>query len=153
MANTLPVPHRRQLADGYCLAACAQMVLAYLGVERSQDDLARQLGIRPPLGAPASNIARLKSAQLDVVYSSGSLDSVSAVLARDLPVIAFVQAGELPFWRNHRFQHAIVIVGLEGQVVSLLDPAAHAETSAIALDEFTLAWQEMDFLCATLARR
>ncbi|MBE7469862.1 MAG: hypothetical protein DPW09_20670 [Anaerolineae bacterium] len=42
MSNSLPIPHRPQLADGYCLPACVQMVLAYWGIERDQAELAVQ---------------------------------------------------------------------------------------------------------------
>ncbi|HID64272.1 MAG TPA: hypothetical protein EYP49_16255 [Anaerolineae bacterium] len=44
--------------NGYCLAACAQMVLAHLGVYRFQDGLAREWGVCPPPSAPASNLIR-----------------------------------------------------------------------------------------------
>ena len=30
MAATLPLPHKPQQGDGYCLPACVQMVLAHL---------------------------------------------------------------------------------------------------------------------------
>ncbi len=65
MANVLSVPHFRQESDGYCLPACAQMVLSYLGVVRSQADLARQLGARPNIGTPHSHLTRLTSPELE----------------------------------------------------------------------------------------
>lgn len=77
MASVLNVLHCRQKADGYCLAACAYMVLTYLGVPCSQDDLARQLGVRPHLGAPSSRLLRLRSAVLDVIYTAGDLEDLS----------------------------------------------------------------------------
>jgi predicted protein tyrosine phosphatase len=73
MSNILPVPHRRQLADGYCLPACVQMVLAYWGIERDQPDLARQLHMIAKAGTPGSRILSLASATLEVVYRSGDL--------------------------------------------------------------------------------
>ena len=46
MANYLPVPYYKQNKVGYCLAACAQMVLDFQGVSRSQDILASQLQMK-----------------------------------------------------------------------------------------------------------
>lgn len=46
MPRRLPVPHRSQLAEGYCLPACVEMVLAYWGVERKQSALAARMGMR-----------------------------------------------------------------------------------------------------------
>lgn len=39
--NSLPVPHRLQKQDGYCLPACVEMVLAYLGISASQEQFPR----------------------------------------------------------------------------------------------------------------
>ena len=153
MANILLVPHYPQKADGYCLAACAQMALAHLGVFRSQDDLAREMGLRPPFGAPAFNIIRLQSADLAVTYASGTLQDLAQQLAQAVPVIAFVQAGELAHWHGHRSQHAVVIVGLDADTLYLLDPAAEAEPIPVSIGEWLLAWEEMDCLCATLTRQ
>ncbi|MCB0088080.1 MAG: C39 family peptidase [Caldilineaceae bacterium] len=35
MSSSLSVPHFPQQADGYCLPACVQMVMAYWGIDRS----------------------------------------------------------------------------------------------------------------------
>jgi len=85
------------------------MVLAHLGIVRSQKDLARLLETERGVGTPAFNIARLVSDELDVVYTSGSLEDVAAWLESSVPVIAFVQAGELPHWRGERSHHALVV--------------------------------------------
>lgn len=75
MANVLSVLHFSQATDGYCLPACAQMVLNYLGVVRSQAELALQLGTRANIGAPHSHLTRLKSLTIDVLYAAG--DSIT----------------------------------------------------------------------------
>ncbi|WP_374689395.1 C39 family peptidase, partial [Promineifilum sp.] len=51
MPKPLPVPFHAQSKQGYCLAACAQMVLAYYGQARDQERLAAQLKVEPYLGA------------------------------------------------------------------------------------------------------
>jgi hypothetical protein len=153
VANILNIPHHRQKADGYCLPACAQMALAYLGVSRSQEELARKLGLRPRLGVPASNITRLRSASLDILYTDGTLEDVANWLTQGAPVIAFVQAGELPHWRGHLFQHAVIIAGLDEQTVCLFDPAAETAPISTPVGNFLLAWEEMDCLCTAFILR
>lgn len=129
------------------------MALAYLSVSRSQEELARKLKVRPRLGVPASNIIRLRSANLDIAYVDGTLKDVADWLTQRTPVIAFVQAGELPHWRGHLFQHAVVIAGLEEQMVYLLDPAAETAPISTPVGDFLLAWEEMDCLYAVITRR
>ena len=40
MSTILDVPHFEQSGEGYCLPACARMVLAYLGMERTEAEIA-----------------------------------------------------------------------------------------------------------------
>ena len=98
MSDILPVPHRRQLADGYCLPACVQMVLAYWGIKRDQPDLARQLQMIAKAGTPGSRVRLLASATLKVAYRSGSLADLRAALSQGVPPIMLVYTGELPYW-------------------------------------------------------
>ena len=54
MAGRLSLTHFRQEDEsGGCLPACVQMVLAHLGVFRSQIDLARLMGTQRGVGTPA----------------------------------------------------------------------------------------------------
>jgi hypothetical protein len=41
-SSPLDVPYHPQVDDGYCLPACVQMVLAYLGLPSTQEHLARE---------------------------------------------------------------------------------------------------------------
>lgn len=154
----LPVPHYRQKADGYYLPACAQMILAHLGISRSQEALARQLGLRPSLGVPAPNILRLTQSGLEVTYASGELDDLQRAVRLGQPIIAFVQAGELAHWHGHTFQHAVVVVGMdnlerEPLTVYALDPAAGTEPIPTPIGDFLLAWAEVDNTFSTITRK
>jgi len=148
----LDVPYHPQIDDGYCLAACVQMVLTYLGLPAPQERLARELDVRLPLGAPASNVAHLRSDILDVTLAAGDLDDLQALLVRGNPSIVFVQTGELPHWRGHVSQHAMVVVGVDARAVQVLDPAASADPIPVPIADFMLAWGEMDYLYALLIR-
>jgi ABC-type bacteriocin/lantibiotic exporter with double-glycine peptidase domain len=151
MLQPLPVAYHRQRADGYCLAACAQMALDYWGIAADQEALARQLGVEPGVGAPARRIERLGSPDLAVIYESGEWDIVPAWLAGNTPLIAMIQAGELPHWQGDCFQHAVMVVGCDASQVWLLDPAARPDPLAVSIDEFMLAWGEMDYRYAAVA--
>jgi hypothetical protein len=128
------------------------MVLAYLGLSSTQSRLTRKLDVRPPLGAPASNVTRLRSDTLDIRFTSGDLDDLRVCLNQGNPPIVFVQAGEFPHWRGRVSQHAVVVVGADEQSVYVLDPAAGADPIPVPIGDFLLAWSELGYIYAVLAR-
>ncbi|MBN1487428.1 MAG: C39 family peptidase, partial [Anaerolineae bacterium] len=152
MGNVLNVSHYRQITEGYCLAACAQMVLDYLGLEVTQEELARRLGVRPHIGVPSSRLLRLRSATLDVVYTDGNLLDLIAWIDNGLPVIAFVQVDQLPYWQGQYFQHALLVIGSDTQLLYLLDPAAGVDPIAVSHGDFLLAWDEMECVYAVICK-
>ena len=153
MPNILAVPHRRQETNAGCLPACAQMILNYLGLDRSQTELARLMGTHPQAGTPYSRITRLRSNKINIAYQRASgLDDLAKWLERQSPVIAFVQMRELPHWQGHWSQHAVVVVGLDEITVHVLDPAASAQVIAVPVNDFVLAWEEMAWAYAVIAK-
>ena len=107
MPQRLSLPYHRQKAEGYCLAACAQMVLHYWGFLTEQNQLAEQMDVIPDIGVPASRITRLASREITPIYDIGEWELLIAWLDRRVPVIAMVQAGEFAHWwgnacRRHR---------------------------------------------------
>lgn len=150
MPRRLSVPYFPQSRPGDCLVACAQMVLAYRGSAYDQAHLARQLGIESHLGAPARNIHRLASSKHHVIVDKGDADKLRQWLNNDTPIIAFVQASELPHWRGEYFQHAVVVVEIDQQFIWMLDPDAGDEPIAAGIDYFMLAWSELDYLYAVI---
>lgn len=56
-AVSTPVPHYQQRSPGSCLPACARMVLAALGDDRSEAQLAVTMGSYE-FGTPASWVKR-----------------------------------------------------------------------------------------------
>jgi ABC-type bacteriocin/lantibiotic exporter with double-glycine peptidase domain len=145
---TLPVQHYSQQGLSDCLAACALMVLDYLGKPMPYGRLLRTLDIGP-IGAPRRNILRLSEHGIGVVYREASLTIIADYLKRGLPVIAFVDTGELSYWTSTT-NHAVVIIGFTAEVVILLDPACPAQQYEVTLGEFLLAWLNCDYSCAVL---
>ena len=91
MPKRLPVPHRRQIADGFCLPACVEMVLAYLGVDATQEQLARQMGTVLKGGTPGMRVRVLASSDLEVTYAHGELSDLQAALTAGSPPIVLVR--------------------------------------------------------------
>ena len=151
MPQILSIPYHPQINEGYCLAACAQMVLHYLGIVSDQVKLAQQLWVRPDIGVPASHIKRLATDTIAVTYDVGEWEVIQTWLAQRTPVIAMIQAGELPYWRGEFFQHAIVVIGCDETQVWLLDPATSPDAIIVSIDEFLLAWGEMDYRYAVMS--
>lgn len=130
------------------------MVLNFLSIQADQVELARQLGVKAGVGAPASRIVRLATDDIVIKYEVGEWATVQPVLAQNVPLIAMIQAGELPHWRGESFQHAVIIIGYDATQVWLLDPAVTSpDAIMVSIDEFMLAWGEMDYRYAVISKR
>ena len=146
----LPVPHYRQTADGQCLPACARMVLAYLGRELEEAQIAKRLQSYS-FGTPAPNIRHLESLGLSVTFGQMSVSRLQAYLQKGIPCILFIQAGELPYSESEGF-HAVVVVGLSGQSVYINDPALDTGPQTASLDDLRLAWSEFEYEAAVIVQ-
>jgi hypothetical protein len=73
------------------------MVLAYLGQNVAEADLAQLLGTQW-FGTPAPNLHRLTSLGYQVTYESTTLTTLQARLSAGKPCLVFVQTGDLPYW-------------------------------------------------------
>ncbi len=144
-----PVPHYRQLNDGYCLPACVQMVLAYWNIERRQQALARQLHMIPDAGTPASHIRLLSSDVLQVTYREGTLTDLRRALMQSAPPILLVHTGELPYW-NVATAHAVVLLEPTDNSAMLNDPGVDEAPIEVRLGDLQLAWDRMANLYATI---
>jgi ABC-type bacteriocin/lantibiotic exporter with double-glycine peptidase domain len=142
MSSILPVPHRRQIADGYCLPACVQMVFAYLGIELSQEKIARKLKTVPRAGTPGFHLQRLASSALEVIYRSGDVNDLRLALNQGLPPIVLVATGQLPYW-GEATAHAVVVIGIEGSSIIVNDPAMSEPAIQVSVGDFELAWDEL----------
>ncbi|MBN1888285.1 MAG: hypothetical protein JW850_09855 [Thermoflexales bacterium] len=89
-STLLPVPHHRQRSDGECLAACAAMVVDYLGITCDYGYLLGLLGVKP-YGTPGSHLDRLAELGVLVRYAHGTLDELFAYLADGHPCIVLLR--------------------------------------------------------------
>ena len=147
----LAVTHSTQLRRADCVAACAKMALEYIGQPVNYDRLIHLLQIEPEIGTLASNILRLTALGVEVLYKRGKLEDIINHLANGRPCIAFVNTGELPYW-DEATGHAVVVVGIDDDLVYLNDPARNAPQK-VSHGDFLLAWMEADEYYATISRR
>ena len=148
---TLDVPQFPQRSASDCLAACAAMVLAYHGKPVSYGRLLRLLKIGP-IGAPRRNILNLSRLRgISAIYREATLPILVQYLETGLPVIAFVDTGELGYWSSTT-NHAVVLVGIDGDDVLVNDPAlAEVQPVHVPVGEFDLAWFNADNACAIVS--
>lgn len=154
--NSPPVSSRvngislhRQTQPADCLAACAAMVLDFLGQLHSYAELLDLLGIGP-YGAPRRNILRLTALGLRVDYGEATPGILAAYLKDGQPVIAFVDTRELPYW-SESTNHAVVVASLDEEAVLVYDPAFD-NPQVVPREDFELAWLECDNVCALIAK-
>jgi len=136
----LPVSHQKQRRRADCLAACAAMVLGYIGRSCPYNRLLSLLDVKP-IGVPASNILRLARLGVSVIHKAGSLDELELQIAQGRPCIVFLDTGELPYWSAATF-HAVVVVGMDDEYVYVNDPAFDQAPQPITWGDFDLAWIE-----------
>ncbi len=147
----LPVTHIYQHKKGECVAACCAMLLDYLSISTSYKQLLKLLGTQP-FGTLASQINKLETLNLTVIYKHGTFTELYEHLTNNRPCIAFVMTGQLPYWHEDQ-SHAVVVVGLDDERIFLNDPAFPIAPTPVARGDFDLAWFEWDEMYATLMRK
>ena len=138
----LPISHQQQRQPAECLAACAVMLLDYWQRPTDYDTLLKVLQIGYA-GAPFRNLHYLEALGASVFIEQGQLETLRSLLARKLPPIIFVSTQDLSYW-DEVTQHAVVVAGIDETHVYLHDPAFSDAPKTVTIDEFMLAWLEMD---------
>lgn len=136
------VPHYKQSKEGWCLPACARMVLAALGDARSEKALAALFGSQS-FGTPASHITYLEKLGYQVIYGTFSLEDLHTYCQQGFFPIAFISA-DLVSWLPFRGAHAVVILEISQDEMVLHDPALESGALRVAINEFWLGWIELD---------
>lgn len=143
MTDVISLPYYPQSAEGFCLAACARMMLAYWGTIKSEQEIAKVLALKE-WGAPASAIERLAQWGWRVEYGQGTLESLQQWVQGQQPVIAFVRTGFLENWAAD-VGHAVIVVGVASEHVYIHDPALSKAPTTVSIISFEAAWTEMDY--------
>jgi ABC-type bacteriocin/lantibiotic exporter with double-glycine peptidase domain len=137
--------HRRQRFETDCLVACAAMVLAYLGINRSDEWLIKLMETTA-IGTPFSNIDRLKAA-LGLGIERGNWATVTtfeAFLEEGLPIIVAVDSDVPAYWPHYR-NHAVVVVGFNADEVYINNPAVANAPEVVDMNTFLWAWSQRGY--------
>jgi predicted double-glycine peptidase len=125
------------------------MVLDYLHIPVAYPRLQRLLNVRY-FGAFFSDIERLSSLGVAVTVAEGDFDELQNYLESGLPVIVAVNTGFLPSYWSEAVGHAVVIIGVDSDVVFVNDPALATAPQSIDFNELMAAWAEKDCLYAVI---
>jgi ABC-type bacteriocin/lantibiotic exporter with double-glycine peptidase domain len=88
-APLLNVPHSQQQAEFACVPACVKMVLAFYGVEVSEEDLTRLMETDWE-GTIPDHITRVSSFGMLATVYHAEMSDVQRYLESGVPCIAFV---------------------------------------------------------------
>lgn len=147
----LRVPHHKQTGQADCLAACAAMVMEYIGQPAPYRQLLAILNVKPQ-GTPRRNIVRLASNTIDVVYREANVPLLAEIVQLGNPAIVFVDTSELPYW-SYATSHALVVVGVQAEQIFVNDPAFADSPIQVSAGDFDLAWLNADYMCAIISRK
>ena len=147
----LGLKHRQQTQDD-CLAACASIVLEYLGISYDYNHLMRILETAEG-GAPFTNLKRLESTFNLPIVEGRNREDISLFaeyISTGLPVIVAVQTWPLPYWQQFDAAHAVIVVGFNQDEIYLYDPYFSSAPQVVDLQDFLTAWSERDFEYAVI---
>lgn len=147
--SLLPVSHRQQIQQADCLAACAAMVLTYLQIPVDYRNLLKLLNIRD-FGTSFQNLHNLERLGLHVLVTEGDMVGLERWLVQGLPSIVAVSTSELTSYWISDTDHAVVVIGIDEEIVYLHDPDQIDGLQQVTRTEFESAWLEQDYWCAVI---
>jgi len=147
----VPVPLISQDRPWSCGAAALMAALVYFGVfDDAESRLDAELGVDPQRGTRVTSIvAEAHRFGLDAEARTGmALDDLGRELAAGAVVIAAIQAWpaeKITDWRTSwEDGHYVVVVGLSGDRVYVMDPSVRTGYAFLRRDEFLARWHDYD---------
>ncbi len=132
-----------------CLPACVDMVLAFLGQSVERGWLRQVMG-SSDLGTPGFKVLNLRRHGYDVTYAAATDErALIQALVEGVPPIALLRTTHLPYWERET-AHAVVIVAMDANHVTLNDPAFPSAPQTVSRNAFMLAWLDFDCLYAVI---
>lgn len=146
----LAIPDVRQATDYTCSASALQAVLAYYGIEKREDELAKELGATPEDGAPPEAIVRVAIAHGLTAEKREhmTVEDLAAALAQGRPVIIGLQAWSgtprtswADAWDDG---HYVILVAIEGDQLVFEDPSVLGSRAVLSRRELEERWHDID---------
>jgi ABC-type bacteriocin/lantibiotic exporter with double-glycine peptidase domain len=123
-------PYISQEEDSWgCVPACVAMVCAFLEVQKTPEEIERELDYSVDVGTPFENLALLSGVRILQVRS---IEEAARELERGLPTIADLRIEDsavLGYWGCAPSLHAVVLVGVEDDQVMFFDPLSLVQLS------------------------
>ena len=135
---SLNVPHFKREFHYSCIPACARMVLAFFGQQRTEAEL-RALMKTDANGTPVRRLTELTHLGFDVRFVTTDMSGLAAYLTAGLSPIALLCTGSLPYW-SQSCDHVAVVVGVDDSWVYLNDPYFDSAPQQVSHSDFLLAW-------------
>lgn len=144
MATLLPVkPFQETLHASMCGPASLKMVLAYYGIEKSEQELAQLASTDPDLGTSAEGIKKAaeRLGFTVEIKNNSTFEDIQAWLDKKVPVIVnWFTRGRIDYPESEVPDgHLSVVVGLDDEYIYLQDPEM-GKLRQIARDDFMKVW-------------
>lgn len=125
------------------------MVLGHFG-RRIDAAWLRRILESTPIGTPGFKVRNLERHGYFVTYAPATDERVLMdALHRGIPPIVLLLTTNLSYWDTET-AHAVVVVGMDDDMVMLNDPEFPQEIQHVPIDEFMLAWSDFDWLYALI---
>lgn len=141
----LKFPTHRQTNSDSCGAAVTQSVLAYYGIDETQDDLAKELKMSEN-GIEYTNIVKaLKKRKLKI--ESGLMDQqmLKDYVNKKFPVIILMQAykdnrRKIYSRDSYAFGHYVTVIGYDNSRFIIEDPVLNNKLGYISFPQLDIRW-------------
>lgn len=102
------------------------------------------------MAAPGFKRLNLQRYGYEVTYAAATDEcALASALAGGIPPVALLYTTHLPYWERET-AHAVVIIAMDAEHVTLNDPAFPSAPQTISCDAFMLAWSDFDYLYAVI---
>lgn len=142
----LKIPTLRQVSSVTCLPTCLRAVLAYRGLELSEEEVVEACDTSVDGTRADMAVQGLSDAGFDVeIRQFADAEALRECLGEGQPVIAFLQhpSGQL---------HAVVVCEVDAEEVTYMDPA-RGEYRSMSIALFERHWLNMQNEAMVVGRR
>ena len=146
----IELPSGRQTFEFDCGAKALQLVMAYYGVERREDELMRDLGAKRE-GVPVNDMIAVaeRNGFKVIAKCDVDLEIVKQYVDEGRPVIVLLQAWAERYMTIEDWQkdtddgHYAIVIGHDGLVIVFEDPSSFRKTW-LTEEEFMARWHDYD---------
>lgn len=134
----IAVPLKYQNTQRTCSAACLRMVLSHYGLDKSEEDVAKKIGVHER-GAEGDQIEKAaKEYDFKAEWKEFSPEDVISLLEKEIPIIADIKS-----FNYENKNHWVVIeeIDLKNNKVRIADPNVKGNRRYISLTELDERWK------------